>query len=116
MKKILSLSIALAILAFVVSPVLALKPENKPEKSQGPHEKVTGEFTAMAGSIGLSMKIEAHNTSPDVKGSVSYSNTLGGYFEGIVDICYRQEDNKAILEDLSFLEVPTLKNIFILKW
>ncbi len=61
---------------------------------QGTHEKATGQIVALAGSASLNLIFDAHNTDP-LKGNVAYTNSAGKYFNGSVDVCYIQKDNKA---------------------
>lgn len=92
MKKLFVVLVTLlATFLLVTADALAAKPE----KAQGYHEKVTGDFTAYVGSASLSMRLDAHNTEP-LRGNVTYSNSSGGHFSGVVDICYKQIDNKAV--------------------
>ena len=90
MKKILILVAIAIVFALLTSPVLAAKPE----KAQGPHEKTTGEFTAYVGSVSLTMTVDAHGTDP-VKGLVTYSNSVGKNFTGVVSECYLQDGDKS---------------------
>lgn len=76
------------LLAVIIAPTYA----QKPEQAQGPHEIVTGEITAQAGSITLWMNFNAHNTNP-AKGHVYYINSNYASFEGEVD-CYLREGNR----------------------
>jgi hypothetical protein len=86
-KKILAGIALFGLLAVIIAPTYA----QKPQQAQGPHEILTGDVTAIAGSTTLTLIITAHDTNP-AKGNVSYSNSAGKYFEGNVD-CYHRDGN-----------------------
>lgn len=92
-KTLLGVAIAMSlIVAGVVfmggkeTPVSAAKPD-------GTSEKVWGDVTAQAGSATLDLIFEAHG-GKNVHGGAEYSNSSSKWFEGDVDVCYKQEGDK----------------------
>ena len=90
MKKL----IITAFIGAVLAAQFALPTFAKSDKAKGPVEKATGGVTATAGGATLQLEFNAHGSIP-VKGIVHYSNSLGGYFTGDVDLCYAQKENEA---------------------
>lgn len=91
MKKLFAIIVSLALFSILSSEVLAAKPELK---SQGPHDIVTGEITAVVGGTTLWMEFNAHDTDPE-KGHVTYRNSSGGWFTGDVD-CFTKDNNVVV--------------------